>query len=284
MARGPDSQLPETARDEAKVRGAYIDWDDEKHPVSLPASKELRLEPGVPMGGLVKDEDGKPVAGASVTITAPVTEAEKANYVFNLGTTTTDDQGRWQIDEAPANLAVVTVYVKHSRYRHKPGEQAGGRESLVILTRGLTVKGRVVDSAGKPVKGAKAVLGYDIWGTNPPRAHDGRRGEFVLENCESGPSIVTVQADGFAPEFQEVRVAQTGETTCPSSGSSRGRCFASRSWTGRASRSPASTGRPTPGASIARSGTVMRPTRKAASPGRAHRATLCSSTSIWTAT
>ena len=30
-------------------------------------------------------------------------------------------------------------------------------------------------------------------------------GAYTLRNCEAGPTIVTVQAEGFGPEFQEVR-------------------------------------------------------------------------------
>ena len=44
----------------------FIDWDDSAHPVRLPASKVLRLVPGITIGGIVNDEAGNPVAGAKI--------------------------------------------------------------------------------------------------------------------------------------------------------------------------------------------------------------------------
>ncbi len=66
--------------------------------------------------------------------------------------------------------------------------------------------GRVVDAAGRPVKGARAQLG-DVPSRPPSRS--ARRtiaATFTLENCEAGPTIVTVQAEGFAPQIHDVRV------------------------------------------------------------------------------
>jgi hypothetical protein len=31
-------------------------------------------------------------------------------------------------------------------------------------------------------------------------------GEYALRNCEAGSQIVTAQAEGFAPDFREVRL------------------------------------------------------------------------------
>jgi peroxiredoxin len=143
-----------------------------------------------------------------------VTESEKASFSFNLATTTTDDQGRWRIDEAPANLGPVHVFVEHPRYRKNPGARAGGRESLVVLEKGLVVKGRVIDSAGKPIKGAK-VIGHNDRLSQPPKGTTNDLGEFVLTNCEPGRCGVTVQARGFAPDLKEIAVGPRGETTTP---------------------------------------------------------------------
>ena len=49
----------------------HILWDDERHPLKLPAEKELRFEPGTTIGGIVTDEAGGPIAGATVEVHAP---------------------------------------------------------------------------------------------------------------------------------------------------------------------------------------------------------------------
>ena len=81
-------------------------------------------------------------------------------------------------------------------------------DSVIVLKKGLTVTGRVVDAAGRPVKWARAIIGHDTWGTTPPTATTNEQGEFTLENCTAGPSIITVQAEGFAPRIQDVRIEE----------------------------------------------------------------------------
>ena len=49
-------------------------------------------------------------------------------------------------------------------------------DSVVVLKKGLTVTGRVVDAAGRPVKGARAIIGHDTWGTDPPTATTNEQG------------------------------------------------------------------------------------------------------------
>src|SRR6185312_11939041 len=80
-------------------------WDDRNHAISLPESQEARLEPGVPIRGVVQDESGKPIAQASVTALVLATQGEAHHYAHKLATTRTDDQGRWHIDDAPANVS-----------------------------------------------------------------------------------------------------------------------------------------------------------------------------------
>ena len=81
--------------------GLFLYWDDRNHAISLPESQEARLEPGVPISGVVQDEAGKPIAQASVTAMATATEGEEPHYVYELGTTKTDEQGRWQHRRCP---------------------------------------------------------------------------------------------------------------------------------------------------------------------------------------
>ncbi|MGO9471492.1 MAG: sigma-70 family RNA polymerase sigma factor [Isosphaeraceae bacterium] len=190
-------------------------WDDRNHAISLPESREARLELGVPISGVVQDEDGKPIAQATVTAMAPATEGEEPRYGYEVGTTKTDEQGRWRIDDAPANVSDMRLHVDHPDYRRRPDQSEGGRERQTILSKGATVKGRVVDGSGKPVKGAQVDTG-PAWlqGQRKPVVTD-ELGEYTLRNCEAGPWIVTAQAEGFAPGCQEVTVPNRGEVEAP---------------------------------------------------------------------
>jgi beta-lactamase regulating signal transducer with metallopeptidase domain/thiol-disulfide isomerase/thioredoxin len=191
-----------------KLAPLYLLWDDKRHPLELPLTKELRFEPGTTIGGIVKDDAGHPIEGAAVGVYAPPTEYEGTNHVFSLGELKTDAQGRWRLDVAPRNLGGVSLTVEHPRYRRNGGIAFRNLDSAIVLTKGPTVTGRVVDAAGRPLKGASAIIGHDTFDPNTPVGTTNERGEFTLENCTAGPTIVTVQADGFAPQIRDVRVEE----------------------------------------------------------------------------
>jgi beta-lactamase regulating signal transducer with metallopeptidase domain/peroxiredoxin len=190
----------------------HMRFDDRRQPLKLPEVKELRFETGTTIGGIIQDEAGHPVPGVKVDVDAPATEYEGGNYVFTLGSPMTDAQGRWRLDVAPKNLAGVWGRTSHPHFRSSDVTASRNLESVVVVKKGLSVTCRVVDGSGKPIKWARAVIGHDIWGTNPPTATTNEQGDFTLENCVAGPSIITVQAEGFAPRIQDVRI---DERTAP---------------------------------------------------------------------
>ena len=77
------------------------------------------------------------------------------------------------------------------------------------------MKGRVVDGSGKPVKGAQVDTGGMEYRDERTPVATNELGEYTLRNREAGPTIVTAQAEGFAPEFREVRVPNRGEVEVP---------------------------------------------------------------------
>jgi RNA polymerase sigma factor (sigma-70 family) len=188
-------------------------WGDRKHSVSLPESQEVRLELGEPISGVVQDEAGKPIAGVTVTAMSTASDMEEPRFIYDLGTTKTDEQGRWRIDDAPAGLSPVSLHISHPEYLHPPGSSPLAREQLTVLTQGATVNGRVVDGSGKPVKGAQVHI-EATWDQRRPVATD-ERGEYTLRNREAGSTFVTAQAEGFAPEFREIMVPNRGKVEAP---------------------------------------------------------------------
>ena len=98
--------------------------------------------------------------------------------------------------------------ISHPRYEMTGAPVSRNLDSVIVLAQGPSVSGRVIDAAGRPVKGARASFGYDRFAPTIPTATTNERGEFMLENCARGPSIVTVLADGFAPQTGDVRVEE----------------------------------------------------------------------------
>jgi RNA polymerase sigma factor (sigma-70 family) len=181
----------------------FINWKDSAHPLHLPAFKEIRLVTGIAIGGVVKDEAGGPVAGARIEVLAPPNETEESNYGFTVAEATTDATGRWRVDHAPASPAGVSVQIRAPRFLETGGPPSRNLDAVTILKRGVTIKGRVLDARRQPIAGAK-VRGGDEWASRPAKVKTDAGGAFVLENLKPGASVVTVQAEGFAPDLREV--------------------------------------------------------------------------------
>ena len=180
--------------------GLFFYWDDRNHAISLPESQEARLELGVPISGVVQDEAGKPIAQASVTAMATATEGEAPHYGYELGTTKTDEQGRWQHRRCPGKRlgrepARPPSGLPTASRRNRAAGESGGRSSR----KRATVKGRVVDGSGKPVKGAQVDTGgMELSGQRTPVATD-ELGEYTLRGCERGFGDRHGAGRGFRP-------------------------------------------------------------------------------------
>jgi uncharacterized GH25 family protein/DNA-binding beta-propeller fold protein YncE len=183
-------------------------WDSQNGEPNIPSQMELRFERGHQIGGVVRDESGRPVAGVRLQFNMPVAGVDHRNGVFTAGDAFTDDQGRWKWSEAPADCSGVNVQIRHFDYLRQWTQASQSREMVFVLKRGLELSGRVVGPAGKPVAGARVALGFERWDSEDSQARTSSDGQFTLRNCKPGRSLVTVQAAGFSPTLQEVEVAK----------------------------------------------------------------------------
>ncbi len=197
-----------TARKSRYVPLHYT-WQSDRRTIELPESLDLRFEEGIKIGGIVEDEAGQPVAGAAIDLSMPITWPRLVSYFFSAAETKTGADGRWEWDSAPKAAGTVNLIAKHPDYLEGGTGLVSGTENRLVLRQGLQVSGRVVDLQGGPIAGATAQLGRDRFGTGEPRATTNSEGRFVIKDCKPGRSAVTVQADGMAPEIQEVTVGKS---------------------------------------------------------------------------
>ncbi len=183
----------------------YQEWRDDGRSVDLPLIQEFRFQAGTTIGGIVRDEAGRAVARAKVSVSARV--PEKENFYNWIGFPETDAEGRWRVDEAPSLLSSISIKAEREGYRPAWGQASRNLDSTIVLTKGMAIRGRVLDGRGEPLAGSSVVVGADINGANPPRAVSDGSGGFTLENCDAGVVVVTVQKPGFAPEIRDVPVA-----------------------------------------------------------------------------
>ena len=185
----------------------HVAWSDGTRIVELPQDFELKFETGRELGGIVQNEEGKPIAGASVQLLLAATVSARQNSVFYAADLTTDEEGQWRWDGAPKGPEPLTVLFRHVDYLEKRDKVQVGLGNKVVLSQGLKVEGQVADRDGKPIVGIAVRLAVDRFGRNEPATTTDADGKFTLTKCLPGRSLVTVQGNGFAPKFQEVSVS-----------------------------------------------------------------------------
>lgn len=155
----------------------------------LTAVAILDLAAGVRMEGTVRDEAGRPVPGAGVSI--GLSDPALA--------TRTDPNGRYQIRGIPLGIFSVTASIDHLRPDTRdqvafaiPG---GTLHQDFTLAAGSAVAGVVLDDAGTPVSRASVILTNEV----ARMVRTDGMGRFEAAGMGDGPLTLRVTARGFAP-------------------------------------------------------------------------------------
>ncbi len=123
----------------------------------------------------------------------------------------TDARGRWRLDVAPAKLAGVRVTISHPRYEMNGAPVSRNLDSVIVLAQGPSVTGRVIDAAGRPVKGARASFGHDtVWSPIPQRRRRTSGASSRLRTVHAAP-----RSSRFRPTGSPLRSARSGSRSIP---------------------------------------------------------------------
>jgi RNA polymerase sigma factor (sigma-70 family) len=189
----------------------------------IPEQYTLRVARSVPIGGMVVDADGGPVAGAKVGVgnnVDPGSEMRPQSDVFGWPfhvATETDAEGRWRIDRiGQAAIRTLSASAGHPEHVHSASVSAGGdpiglqqliEETYVFrLGRAVVVRGVVVDANDYPVSGAQVTVG-PVGNTGSRETVTGWDGTFQIAGCEPGRAFLSAEAPGFAPATIEAEFA-----------------------------------------------------------------------------
>ncbi|MFL6197864.1 MAG: carboxypeptidase regulatory-like domain-containing protein [Thermoanaerobaculia bacterium] len=168
--------------------------------LQVPSDGEVRLVlgRGAVVAGSITNATGEPVAGAQVRIGGTRSES--------------DAEGRYRLAGIPPGPAPLAV--SHPAYKPKgqPVDvQPGENRADVMLERGASVSGRVVDEAGVSRPGAELTLrNRGERGLRGYRASSGAGGRFEILAVADGSFDLEAEADGFAPAVHPAVVEVAG--------------------------------------------------------------------------
>ncbi len=179
----------------------------------VPDSYTLNLEPGTTIGGIIQDEQGNPISGATVSILVPGDNASVERPAIWDLLVKTNDKGQWRCDVVPAKLDDVWLKLSHPDFSSDemygstpkpPMEKLRDRTGVMVMKKGTALTGKVTDLDGKPIAGAQVLQGRDRWGSNYPSTKTDKDGNFTFKNAKASDVILTVQAKGYAPDVKEI--------------------------------------------------------------------------------
>lgn len=174
----------------------------------LPKEEHVVLERAFSVSGSVVDDSGAPVADASAVVT--VGRSYRREAVTPDGTFSFDVGPGEDFEltfESPAAAAVT-----RNEAAGRPGEVRN--LGTIRLPSGLSVRGRITDSAAAPVTGAR------IWAVRPSaggivtawaagrvvQAISDTDGAFDVRGLAAGPALLRIDAPDFARAYRDVVV------------------------------------------------------------------------------
>lgn len=164
----------------------------------------LKLKPSLYFRGTVVDEQGKPIAEASVSANAAV-----GGGTGGIERTVTNPDGSFELfcypEKRPGNVPGLgrgIVLFSHPDYIDNQVEDIytlapKDRKSVqVVLRTGYKVTGTVIGRTGKPVPHATVKVARNNWGHEKATLPDAS-GKFVLRGLSGGPSVLKARSLEF---------------------------------------------------------------------------------------
>lgn len=186
-----------------------------------PRNYIMRLHKGVKIGGQVQTEEGKPIAGAKVTVRGPSFEqssigSEGYGFQNAFNWVTTDSSGQWSFDQVPAEFGEFTLILEHGNYAKTTfstdrNSRADGylpkaamsalwaEDAILVLQRGQTITGLVANAQGEPIPHARVRRGtLETIGDET--------GHFYFSHVVPGMMGLNVSADGCTEAVAKFRI------------------------------------------------------------------------------
>ena len=149
----------------------------------IPERFTVELLPGEEtLGGKVTDEQGRPIAGVNVTVWGYLGEKKDKHELAYMVDSTTDERGQWRC-RCFRSMTFAYLYLSHPDYlsdsdvhprqhgqpaargklargevppKDEPLARLRDFSDVQIMTRGISLAGKVIDEHEKPIAGARS--------------------------------------------------------------------------------------------------------------------------------
>jgi hypothetical protein len=186
---------------------------------AIPAQYKLRLPHSVPIGGLVVDDDDKPVSGAEVRVSIGGNQSPDVPHLTTQAAekTVTDAEGRWRVDRFAKEAFSSTdgsgpsfsFLALHPDYFQDVSRVYGGglrdqiRTQLLAgayvfrLDRIVALRGMVVDTNGQPVPNVVITADNPRGSLGATGITNQSDGTFAMAPCRAGANWLRFETQGL---------------------------------------------------------------------------------------
>lgn len=194
-------------------------------PAAAPEDLRLPLSPAATIGGVVQNERGEAIVGATVCLSYWDRHATPNSRVeIYEKEITTDKDGRWRYVGVPKALdGQLHLYLSHPDYISDywkvgiprpyvpvpPRDKLLDASALSVMKEGFRLRGTVTDMQGKPVAAAIVRTGNGWFPTSTPAETD-KDGRYVLGPLPPGQITVTVVVNGHGPDLKRTDLQADG--------------------------------------------------------------------------
>ncbi len=196
-----------------------------------PGEVTITLKKGTTIGGVVKNEEGEPIAGAKVGVQVQQNGAETQMMVDpwlaeGEDARVTDAKGQWTLDNVPGVDLALLMSVTHPDYvsdlswgglqRSQNVTMAALRaqKATIVMQHGTSLTGVVTDPQGKGIAGAVVVWGDDPYGDSGmhqehmQEVRTDASGVYRLPPMQPMAMTVTAVAEGWMPDLKKTTIAR----------------------------------------------------------------------------
>ena len=202
---------------------------DPRNPM-IPARMVIALLPGEEtLGGTVRNEEGRPIAGVRVVLWGYLGEKKEPHELAYMVDTFTNSQGEWRCRNY-RKTTFAYLYLSHPDYvsdddfqprvhghpekgkavhARRPGlKSLRDFSDVQVMVRGIAISGKVVDERARPVAGAEVgrleSKHLNSFSSDIPRTTTDAQGRFSFPHVRPGEYALQVKAKGHAPELKSI--------------------------------------------------------------------------------